>query len=358
MAADQPPVTSAASHDGTMNEARGDEWLALTKEDPVDPERRIVDAHHHLWSRADALVGGREYLWGDLLRDTRSGHNVTETVVVERGSRHRQDGPRDPHPIEETEFAAAQAAASDGSATRIAAIVAFADLTLGDAVEEVLQAHQIAGRGRLRGVRQLTAADPGITLGRDGPRSGLLGEEGFRKGLARLGEGGWSFDAMVFHPQLTELADAARAVGGTTFVVNHLGVPVHLGPYTDEDEIRSRWQDGMRQLASCSNMVVKIGGIGMDALFGTDWSVRERPASSDDVVGRWGDDIRWCIDTFGPSRCMFESNFPVDRQGLGYTVVWNAFQKIAQDYSNEEQDALFSETAIRVYRIGALEGDG
>lgn len=334
----------------------GDEWLALTREDPVDPERRIVDAHHHLWRQEEALVGGREYLVGDLLRDTRSGHNVTDTVVVERGARRLQDGPGDLRPVRDTEFAAAQAAASESSATRIAAIVAFADLTLGDALEEVLVAHEVAGRGWFRGVRQVTAADPGITLGRDVSPVGLMGEEGFRRGLARLGERGGSFDAMVFHPQLRELADAARAVEGTTFVVNHLGVPVHLGPYTDEDEIRSRWHEGMLKLASCSNVMVKLGGIGMDTLFGTGWSTRERPPRSDEVVGRWGDDIRWCIDTFGPSRCMFESNFPVDRQALSYTVIWNAFQKTAECYSNEEQDALFSGTARRVYRIGESTG--
>ena len=150
----------------------------------------------------------------------------------------------------------------------------------------------------------------------------------------------------------------ARATEGTAFVVNHLGVPIHLGPYTDEAEIRSRWQQGMSLLATCQNVVVKIGGIGMDTLFGTNWSSRERPATSDDVVQRWGRDIRWCIDTFGPPRCMFESNFPVDRRAFSSTVLWNVFQKVAGTYSDEEQDALFATTAARIYRIEGGERGG
>src|SRR5262249_43717719 len=142
------------------------------------------DAHHHLWSQADALVGGRDYLLADLLADTRSGHNVTETVVVECGASYRQVGPRELRPVGGTEFVAAQAAASDGSPTRIAAIVAFADLTLGDGVEEVLHAHETAGIGRFRAIRHRTAADPGITLDPDAPPVRLMGSEGFRQGLA------------------------------------------------------------------------------------------------------------------------------------------------------------------------------
>jgi predicted TIM-barrel fold metal-dependent hydrolase len=76
---------------------------------------------------------------------------------------------------------------------------------------------------------------------------------------------------------------------------------------------------------------------------------------SDEIVERWGDDIRWCIDTFSPWRCMFESNFPVDRRAVGYTVLWNAFQKIASGYSNDEQNSLFAGTAARVYRIEARQ---
>jgi predicted TIM-barrel fold metal-dependent hydrolase len=330
------------------------DWLSLTREDPVDPRRRIVDAHHHLYTEADPLQGTPRYLVDDLLRDTGAGHNVTETVFVECRAGYRQDGPEALRPVGETEFAVAQAEASKESATRIAAIVGFADLTLGDAVDEVLQAHEMAGRGRFRGIRHRVATDPGIRRPNAPPR-GLLADERFRRGLARMGDLGYSFDAWMFHPQLAELADAAEAIPETTFVVEHLGAPLHCGPYLDRDDVREVWQRGIGQVAACPNVVIKIGGIGMESLFGTDWSSRQRPPTSDEVVARWGGEVRRCIDTFGPSRCMFESNFPVDRRAVGYTVLWNAFQKMAAAYSDGEQDALFAATAVRVYRIAGQE---
>jgi predicted TIM-barrel fold metal-dependent hydrolase len=178
-----------------------------------------------------------------------------------------------------------------------------------------------------------------------------MAEPEFRRGVARLGELGYSFDAWLYHPQLPDLTDLARCAERTTIVLNHLGAPLNVGPYRDRDRVRADWQSGLRELATCPNVVVKLGGIGMDFFFATGWSSRSRPPGSDEIVEWWGDDIRWCIDTFGPSRCMFESNYPVDRESFSYTVIWNAFQKIAVDYSDGEQDQLFSDTAIRAYRI-------
>jgi predicted TIM-barrel fold metal-dependent hydrolase len=333
-----------------MTAAEATDWLSLTTEDPVDPRRRIVDAHHHLYEEADPLQHTPRYLVDDLVRDTRCGHNVTETVFVECGVGYRQDGPDALRPVGETEFAVAQAEVSEQSATRIAAIVGFADLTRGDAVEEVLQEHGIAGQGRFRGIRHRVAVDPDLRRPH-APPMGLLADDRFRRGLARLGNHGYLFDAWMFHPQLPELADAAEAIPGTLFVVEHLGGPLNCGPYVDRDEAREVWQRGVGQVAACPNVVMKIGGIGMESLFGTTWSSRHQPPNSDEVVARWGDQVRWCIDTFGPSRCMFESNYPVDRRAVGYTVLWNAFQKMAADYSDHEQDALFATTAARVYRI-------
>jgi L-fuconolactonase len=325
------------------------QWLALTREEPLDARRRIVDAHHHLHD-----TEGNRYLLDDLISDTRSGHNVTHAVFVETMAGYRQGGPEALRPVGETEFVAAQARESEGRATRIAAIVGFADLTLGDALDEVLEAHEIAGEGRFRGIRHPTAwdADPDVPAGYMNPPPGLMAEESFRRGVARLGAKGYSFDAWVYHPQLPELAKLAQAADCTTIVLNHLGVPLNVGPYNNRDAVRSEWQSGMSQFAACPNAVVKLGGIGMDTyLFRTGWSSRARPPGSDEVVEWWGDDIRWCIDTFGSSRCMFEANYPVDRDAIGYTVSWNAFQKIAAIYSDEEQNDLFAGTAARVYRI-------
>jgi L-fuconolactonase len=317
----------------------------------VDPYRRIIDCHHHMWPPGESHgTGAARYLFDDLLADRGTHHNVTDTVFIECDLRYRQDGPEALRPVGETEFMAAHARESSGGPARLSGIVAYADLTLGDAVDEVLLAHEAAGDGRFRGIRYGVYSLPAIPLGQNPPRPGLLGEEGFRRGLARLGANGFSSDVFVLHPQLPELADAARSLDETTFVLNHLGGPVNVGPFADRDEMRPMWQAGMKEVASCPNVVLKLGGVGM-SLLSPHWSSREVKPDSQEIIGHWGDDIRWCIDTFGPSRCMFESNFPVDRLLVSYDSLWNAFQHIASVYSDDEQDALFSGTAARVYRI-------
>lgn len=326
------------------------EWITLTTEEPVDPRRRIVDAHHHLYDR-----GADHYLLADLLADTGSGHNVTHTVVVEGKYGYRTEGPDALRPVGETEFFATQAAASDTAETQVAAIVSFADLTLGDGVQEVLDAHAAAGAGRLRGIRHASGwdEDPDVPVSHHEPRrQGLLADPRFVNGVRRLGLNGYSFDAWLYHPQLPELADLARAADSTVVVVNHLGGPLRVGRYADRSAVRVVWRQGLSLLADCPNVTLKLGGVGQDrSLFRTGWSAQERPPTSDQVVQWWQDDIRWCIDTFGPSRCMFESNYPVDRQSVGYTVLWNAFQNIASVYTDDEQDSLFWRTAAEVYAL-------
>jgi predicted TIM-barrel fold metal-dependent hydrolase len=325
-------------------------WAALTTEPPVDPERRIVDPHHHLWQQ-----GGWKYRIADYARDAATGHNITSTVFIECQGSYRQSGPDELRPVGETEFVAAEARQAADRDPHVAALVAHADLALGDGVEAVLAAHETAGDGLFRGIRHMTtwSADPNphAHTGADADPA-LLSRYDFRRALARLGDMGYSFDAFVFHSQLPELADATRAVEGTTFILDHLGAPM-LGTASNHDrvEIRAQWRAGMRDVAKCENVVVKLGALGMDGMFGTGWSSRERPPDSDEVAAWWGDDIRFCIDTFGPGRCMFESNYPIDRESLGYGVIWNAFQKIAGAYTNAEQDQLFAATAERVYRL-------
>jgi predicted TIM-barrel fold metal-dependent hydrolase len=331
------------------------EWITLTKEEPVDPYRPIVDAHHHLHQ---AGTDKQIYLLEDQLSHTRSGHNVTHTVFVEAGTGFRPAGPEALRPVGETEFVAAQARQSDQRATRVAAIIPFADLTLGEGLDEVLEAHETAGEGRFRGVRHATTwdASPEIYSGgwsgwTDPPR-GLMAESSFRRGVARLDKRGCLFEAYLYHPQIPDLVSLAESFEDMTMVLDHMGMPLNVGPYQDRDSVRSEWRNGLRLLASCPNTVIKLGGMGMDTwFFGAGWASRQRPPGSDDVVDYWGEDIMWCIDTLGPSRCMFESNYPVDRATLDYTVIWNAFQKIAASYSDEEQDDLFAGTAARVYQI-------
>jgi predicted TIM-barrel fold metal-dependent hydrolase len=324
---------------------RDSAWLALVHEEPVDPNRRIVDAHHHLWGEGQGLAGAPRYLSQDLLADI-NGHNVVASVYVECGIAYRSDGPEHLRPVGETGFAAGEARRSAATRAPIRGIVGHADLACDeDRLQQLLDAHARAGEGLFRGIRQL----PGGLHG-GAPRN-PLSEPAFARGLAQLGRNGFSFDAFAIPAQLPMLAELARATPGTTIVLNHVGMPIYRPGTDDREAVMAGWREGMRQLAACPNVFVKLGGIGMDSQFGMGWSARERPPTSDEVVAWWGADIAFCIDSFGPDRCLFESNFPVDRWAVGYTVLWNAFQKMAGGYSEHEQDALFSGTAIRAYRL-------
>lgn len=326
------------------------DWLSLVQESAVDPDRRIVDAHHHLWDR-----GGSTYLAAELRADATATHNVTDTVFVDCMARYRREGPEQLRPLGETEFVAGQAAeARRLGGPNIGAIVSFADLALGEAVEEVLIEHEQVADGLFRGVRHATGWDASeeIDNAHTRPSESLLAEPTFRSGLATLASRGHSYDAWLFHPQIAELTAAARACPELTIVINHLGAPLAIGPYAGQrEEVRSEWRSALAELATCPNVVMKLGGVGMDMYFAQGWSSRDLPPTSDEVADFWRSDVRWCIDTFTPDRCMFESNFPVDRQTCSYSVLWNSFQKMASGYDDSEQDALFSGTALRVYRI-------
>jgi predicted TIM-barrel fold metal-dependent hydrolase len=324
------------------------EWIALTREEPFDPHRRIVDAHHHLWGDGQGLAGSPAYLSDNLLADM-NGHNVIASVYVECSVGYRTDGPEHLRVVGETEFATREARRSAATRAPILGIVASADLALGEAtVQAVLEAHAEASSGLFRGIRQLPGGHRG------GPARDLLAEPAFRNGVAQLGRNGYTLDIFATYRQLPALAGFARVVPDTTLILNHIGMPIYRHSESSREAVMSVWREGLRQLAPCPNVLVKLGGIGMDSQFGMGWIGKESPPTSDAVVAWWGDDIRFCIDTIGPHRCMFESNFPVDRWAVGYTVLWNAFQKMAAAYSREEQDALFSGTAIRAYRLDLL----
>jgi predicted TIM-barrel fold metal-dependent hydrolase len=331
--------------DGDLRPAR-----AKLGEAPVDPKRRIIDAHHHLWGDGSPLSGAPPYLIEDLLADL-GGHNVVGTVYAECGSAYRTDGPEALRPVGETEFAVAQSKISAGSRAPMLGIVSYADLSLGDAVQQVLDAHAEAGAGLFRGIRQIASYTPGVSRHDGSPPRDLFAEDAFHEGLRRMGAGGYAFDTLIMHTQLPDVARHMQALPGTTFVLNHLGMPMHQGPRSGREAVMAVWRDGMRAAAASPNVFVKVGGIGMDPMFGMGWSKLPEPPSSDVVVDWWGDDLRFCIDTFGPDRCIFESNFPVDGWTLPYTTLWNALQKVAARYTDAEQDALFAGTAKRVYRL-------
>ncbi len=335
-----------------MNPRR--QWWESAREAALDPSRPIVDPHHHLWK---ASRWG-EYLLDDLAADTGGGHNVAQTVFVECDSQYRTSGPEASRPVGETEFVAAAAGDSPaGKGARIAAIVGSADLTLGSRVEEVLAAHIKAGRGLFRGIRHRAAWDASAAVGREGLEH-IYADKTFRAGFARLAEMGLSFDAWNFHPQIPELAELARSFPATTIVQNHLGGPLGIGPYAGRRaEVLAQWSRNIAVLASCPNVVLKIGGLGM-RVCGYGWSTRERPASSDELAAAYAPYLERALASFGAGRCMFESNYPVDGESAGYVVIWNAYKKAAAPLSETEKDALFRGTAARVYRLAGAAGGG
>lgn len=327
--------------------------MALRSEPALDAGRPIIDAHHHLWDKP-----GSRYFAGEMMSDLVSGHRVVATVFAEAKTNYREDGDPNLRSLGETEMAVAAANESEhlfGGAIRIAAgIVGFVDLSLGEAAGDVLDCHIEAAGGRFRGVRSTSAwhADPEARGSILSPPPGLLYEPAHRRGIHELRKRGLVFDAWMYHTQLGELADLAHAMPDTVIVLNHQGGPIGIGPYASRrQEVFADWRYFMRKLARHENIVVKLGGFGM-LMAGFDFQDRDLPPTSDELAQAWGPYMNACIEIFGPDRCMFESNFPVDKGTTSYVVLWNAFKKIAAGYSSDEMHALFFETANRIYGLG------
>jgi L-fuconolactonase len=327
-------------------------WLTLRLEEIIEPGLEIVDPHHHLWDRP-----GNRFLLTELLADTSSGHNITQTVFVECGSMYRADGPTGMKPVGETEFVngtAAMSASGQYGPTRLCrGIVGHADLRLGDGVAKVLEAQITAGDGRFRGIRHSVARDDSDALpkGRTNPTTGQMLDPTWRAGFARLSPLDLTFEAWLYHPQLPELADLARAFPQTTIILNHVGGPIGIGPYKERKaETFARWKAGIADVAKSANVVVKLGGLGMPmGMF--DFYTREKPPASTDLADAYHPYIETCIAAFGVDRSMFESNFPPDGASSSYPILWNAFKRLAAGYSPSEKAMLFGGTAKRVYRL-------
>ncbi len=329
-----------------------DAWHAQVQEEILDPDRPICDPHHHLWDHP-----GNRYLLDELLADIGSGHNVVSTVFVECMSMYRAGGPEAMRSVGETEFvngiAAMSASGRYGPARVAAGIVGFADLSLGDDVVPVLEAHIAAAPARFRGIRHAAGwhESPGIRNSHTNPPRGLLGDPQFRRGYRYLPRFGLTFEAWLYHPQLGELVDLARAHPEVTIVLDHFGGPLGIGPYAGRrDEVYEAWKQDIDALAACPNVVAKLGGINMP-INGFGWDKRPLPPTSEELAAATRHYYDRTIDRFGPARCMFESNFPVDRVSCSYSVLWNAFKRIAAAYSEEDKSAMFHGTASRVYRL-------
>jgi len=328
-----------------------EEWLALRTETPIDADRRLIDPHHHLWDKP-----GSRYLLDDMLTDM-AGHNFVATVFAEGKEGYRKDGPDHLGSLGETEMVVAIAEESlkrtGGRLHMNAGIVGYADLTRGEAAGEVLDLHIEAGKGRFRGVRNATAwhADPDARGSVLVHPPGMAYEPQFRAGLKELGKRGLVYDAWLYHTQLGDLIDLAHAMPDLPIVINHLGGPIGIGPYEGRRrEVFEDWRHFMRRLASFENITIKLGGFGM-LMSGFDFQDRQLPPTSDELAEAWAPYFEVAIEAFGPSRAMFESNFPVDKGTCSYLVLWNSFKKIAASCSEDEKHALFFETANRVYNL-------
>jgi len=324
-------------------------------EEVLEPALPICDPHHHLWDHP-----GRRYLLDELLADTGSGHNVRATVFVECLSMYRAHGPQPVRPVGETEFVngiAAMSVSGRYGPTRVAAgIVSFADLTLGERVGEVLDAHRAASP-RFRGIRHAAGwdASEAVRNSHTNPPPGLLGDPAFRRGFGELAQRGLTFDAWCYHPQIPQVTELARAFPDVTIVLDHFGGPLGIGPYRERRaEIFAWWREAIRALAACPNVVAKLGGLVMP-LNGFGFHKRAEPAASKELADATREWYLHAIDSFGPSRCMFESNFPVDKVSASYRVLWNSFKRITESFSASDKAALYHDTAVRVYRVGALE---
>ena len=333
----------------------GNDWLSLTNEPSLEPEIPICDPHHHFWDLRPQSIPYQRYLIHELNADIYSGHNVRSTVFVEAHSMYLSDGPVELRPVGEVEFvqglAAASASGVYGPSRAAAAIVGHADLKLADNVGPVLEALKAASPNRFRGIRHNVSwnSDPAF---QDRETEGIMADSKFREGANVLSRMGLSMDVMLSFPQLPELVDFANSVPDLPIILNHMGGVNRIGAYVGrEDEVLATWREGIAAVAACPNVTLKLGGMGMPR-WGFGWHARETPIGSEELAEAMTPWMTYCIEQFGPDRCMFESNFPPDKVSFSYNVMTNAFKRLSKGYSDSERGAMFHDTATRVYRIG------
>lgn len=326
-----------------------DVWLATYTEAVIEPDLPIIDPHHHLWLR-----NGYIYLLPELADDMASGHNIIATVYAECRSMYRADGPAAERSLGETEFVAGIAAMSEsgtfGPSLACAAMFGNVDMTLGAAVEPILEKHIALSGGRFKGVRYSTGWDPAPEIHNVAPAAEMLADPRVREAVAVLDRMGLSLDLWLYHPQLDEVAALAAAFPNLTIILNHVGSPILGGPYRDKlNEVRRDWAAAIQRVAACPNVFVKLGAVPMRRT--GDKSI---PPGSEEVAAAWRPYIEPCIEAFGADRSMFESNFPVQKRWTSYQVTWNAFKRIAAGASHSEKLALFGGAAAAAYQMKAL----
>ena len=341
----------------------------------LEPDLPIIDPHHHLWDLSamvpmfpepyhpfiETLLPVGLYTFDQFNAEVSgSGHNIVGTIFMECGAFYNAAYGEALKTVGEVEFvngvAAQSASGLYGNSRLCAGIVGHADLMLGSAAGDVLDALQSAAPARFRGIRHQGAWDADLEV--LGPPfhapAGLYQEAKFREGFAELGKRGMTFDAWVLEPQIKDVIDLARAFPDQPICLDHCGTPLGIASYKGRLEERfETWRADIQELAKCENVVVKLGGLAMAFCALPD----KGPAagmSSEQLAPMWQPYIETCIEAFGPKRAMFESNYPVDRWGAGYGVLWNTFKRLTQGASDEEKAALFAGNAARFYGLKDL----
>ena len=331
------------------------DWLAQVKEEIIDPELPIIDPHHHLWNGDNQLAGSFPYLIENLSEDTNSGHNIVGTIFMECAQGYYQEGEDKYKPIGETEYVMKiiKDAKKRSNSANIIGIISFADLMLGSKVKDVLNQHILIGEGLFKGIRHAAGWDQSneIHNSHSNPIKNIYYDPSFRKGAEELIKLNLTFDSWHYHNQISDLSIFAKDYPELTIIHDHFGGPLGVGPYQGKkQEIFKKWKDDISQLSENKNVHSKLGGLAMP-VNGWNFHKQDKPATSDQIIEMHYDYYLHAIECFGVDRCMFESNFPVDRRSISYHVLWNAFKKMVSNYSNEDKNKLFFQNAKDVYGV-------
>ena len=337
------------------------DWLKRIREDVIDPEQRIIDPHHHLWPKTTEgstnvkRLRLYNYMLEDFWEDTSSGHNVTDSVYIECSEFFWNSEKEHLNPVGETEHikGLAQLSQKNSTKTSISGIIGHANLLLGKDVNEVLERHIDIGGNLFKGIRHAGSWDPSDKINNshhNPPRDMYLMKE-FGEGVKALRNKSLVFEAWQYHHQLTQVVHLARNNPDLVIVLDHFSGPLGVGSYaTKKEEVYDNWKKDLKELSSCDNVFAKLGGLAMP-VNGLGFETNSNPPTSNEFMSIQRQFYLTTIDFFGTERCMFESNFPVDKYSVSYHVLWNAFKNLVKDFSQTEKDHLFFKTASNVYNI-------
>tara|TARA_Y100000991_G_scaffold214129_1_gene201207 strand:+ start:324 stop:1352 length:1029 start_codon:yes stop_codon:yes gene_type:complete len=340
-----------------MSNLSQQEWLAQISEEIIDPEQRIIDPHHHLWPgvSSDSSENSNQYLLEDLWADTSSGHNVTNTVFIDCSQCYWNSTDQALNPVGETEFVKkiADESKADPKQATISGIVGHVDMLLGFETERVLEKHLEIGQELFKGIRHAGGWDPhpDVRNSHHDACEGLYLQPNFLDGLQTLAKLGYVFEAWQYHHQIPQITELAKQFPDLVIILNHFSGPLGIGPYENKQaDIFPQWQKDLKELSLHENVFAKLGGLAMP-VNGFGFHIQDKPPTSDEFILKQKAYYETALEYFTPKRCMFESNFPVDKASISYSVLWNAFKKLATSYSASEKDQLFYKTASTVYRI-------